>query len=330
MINIQLRRPSDGHTSEPRPFQLLPREVDPEGLARKRQKIEESCLDRYLRDNIMTSNIAHSSAPSTSQIDASITSTQSQACTNELVDPLFSNNKEKLQSLVRPGLSNWPRTSAASSVISGPTAPTTESVIDMVSHLYAASNLHLVNATPDPNCNINLPNDESFPKNLNTKAELISEAMKQIIKNSDLCIPYQHSINSLVSNSEHTLNNANFANNANNANNNVIVGNLSEKLDSLDLDIDPNDLMNDINFNNMMVLMDSGNNITFNSSGNINIDNATIASFQSNVTTGQLNNLNINEINDNGKNILFSSPPMSISQNELMINNHSCEGTGLL
>ena len=47
---------------------------------------------------------------------------------------------------------------------------------------------------------------------------------------------------------------------------------ITERMDSLDLDIDANDLISDINFNNMMVMMDSGNNITFNSSGNIKVE----------------------------------------------------------
>ncbi|XP_053201827.1 embryonic polarity protein dorsal-like isoform X2 [Panonychus citri] len=51
-VNIQLRRPSDGHTSESRSFQFLPKGIDPDGLTRKRQKVEESdCLNRYIKDN---------------------------------------------------------------------------------------------------------------------------------------------------------------------------------------------------------------------------------------------------------------------------------------
>ena len=50
-VQLQLRRPSDGCLSDPRGFQLLPKEVDPDGLARKRQKIEEGCLERFLREN---------------------------------------------------------------------------------------------------------------------------------------------------------------------------------------------------------------------------------------------------------------------------------------
>jgi len=49
----------------------------------------------------------------------------------------------------------------------------------------------------------------------------------------------------------------------------LVEGSLSQKLDSLDLEIDQSDLISDMNFNNLMVNLDSGNNITFNSSGNI-------------------------------------------------------------
>ncbi|XP_076316148.1 embryonic polarity protein dorsal-like isoform X1 [Tachypleus tridentatus] len=51
-VFIQLYRPSDGSSSDPRPFQLLPVNRDPEGLSRKRQKIEDGCLDRFLKENI--------------------------------------------------------------------------------------------------------------------------------------------------------------------------------------------------------------------------------------------------------------------------------------
>lgn len=54
-VQLQLRRPSDGFTSDPRPFELLPCEVDPDGLTRKRQKIGES---NVFRDNFMMTNIS--------------------------------------------------------------------------------------------------------------------------------------------------------------------------------------------------------------------------------------------------------------------------------
>jgi len=55
---IQLRRPSDGATSEPRHFQYLPLDSDAEILKRKRQRLIESNGSRridFLRDNIFES-----------------------------------------------------------------------------------------------------------------------------------------------------------------------------------------------------------------------------------------------------------------------------------
>ncbi|XP_023240428.1 embryonic polarity protein dorsal-like [Centruroides sculpturatus] len=46
-VNVQLVRPSNNEKSLPRPFQLLPLEPDPEGLVRKRLKIEGGCLHRF-------------------------------------------------------------------------------------------------------------------------------------------------------------------------------------------------------------------------------------------------------------------------------------------
>jgi Rel/ankyrin family protein len=57
-VQLQLRRPSDGCLSEARGFQLLPKEVDPDGLARKRQKIDEGCLERFLRENSIITGVS--------------------------------------------------------------------------------------------------------------------------------------------------------------------------------------------------------------------------------------------------------------------------------
>jgi len=94
------------------------------------------------------------------------------------------------------------------------------------------------------------------------------------------------------------------------SNNNVVEGaQLSERLDSLDLDIDPSDLINDINFNNLMVMMDSGNNITFNSSGNI--------AEASGITPGSLNTPQLFDSGDHSKNLMASSAQMARLQSEL-------------
>ena len=59
------------------------------------------------------------------------------------------------------------------------------------------------------------------------------------------------------------------------------------KVESIELDIDANDLISDINFNNMMVNMGSDNNIiTFNSSGNIKIEgNSSLAHLNNDMQT---------------------------------------------
>lgn len=51
-IHLLLRRPSDGALSEPRPFTLHPKDRDPEAIERKRRKISEGYLDRYLQENM--------------------------------------------------------------------------------------------------------------------------------------------------------------------------------------------------------------------------------------------------------------------------------------
>lgn len=52
-VHLMLRRPSDGALSEPRAFTFHPNERDPEAIDRKKRKIGEGYLDRYLQDNVM-------------------------------------------------------------------------------------------------------------------------------------------------------------------------------------------------------------------------------------------------------------------------------------
>ena len=69
------------------------------------------------------------------------------------------------------------------------------------------------------------------------------------------------------------------------------------KVESIELDIDPNDLISDINFNNMMINMGSDNNIiTFNSSGNIKVEGSSGLSHMQPNTDLQTPMLNINNI----------------------------------
>lgn len=68
--------------------------------------------------------------------------------------------------------------------------------------------------------------------------------------------------------------------NANNAyqvhGNHNVENHLLEKFDSLDLDIDSSELLRDLSLANILGMMDSGNNITLNSSGNINMESSSM------------------------------------------------------
>jgi hypothetical protein len=203
LINIQLRRPSDGHVSESRPFQLTPRSEDTIGMSRKRQKTEESTgeLERYLM----------SSPPAQRDLNA--------------------------LNMSPPEFVRVPR------------------FVPKVK----ADMTHVVNAMPSQSM----------------VSEASSSWQPQEISHSQIpSLLIKKEPGSGMEASGYTPASGLFSKYNSSANNsNIVDGPLSEKLDSLDLDIDPNDLINDINFNNLMVNLDSGNNITFNSSGNIT-DNA--------------------------------------------------------
>ncbi|KAG8194583.1 hypothetical protein JTE90_013321 [Oedothorax gibbosus] len=57
-VFVELRKPSENKRGEPRPFQFLPMERDPEGLARKKLKVEERIdLERYFQGNVLSSSV---------------------------------------------------------------------------------------------------------------------------------------------------------------------------------------------------------------------------------------------------------------------------------
>ncbi|KAF8795964.1 embryonic polarity protein dorsal-like isoform X2 [Argiope bruennichi] len=54
-VFVELRKPSENKRGDPRPFQYLPMERDPEGLARKKLKVEDRIdLERYFQGNILS------------------------------------------------------------------------------------------------------------------------------------------------------------------------------------------------------------------------------------------------------------------------------------
>lgn len=186
-VQIQLRRPSDGHCSDPRPFQLIPRQVDPNGLSRKRQKVSDLDFDNFVM-------------PQSSQAQEQVVMDIGPAPPEYVRVPRFA-----------PKIKHEVPEPSSSAQASGCAWPSDQSSV-----VYDVSPAGLMDQA--------------------TAAVKKEEAMKYLPDNR-----------------------------------NLVDGQLTDKLDSLglDLDIDANDLMNDINFNNLMVNLDSGNNITFNSSGNI-------------------------------------------------------------
>ena len=232
-VQLQLRRPSDMQTSECRPFQFMPREVDPNGLSRKRQKLEEGPLDRYLIDNglLQPPGMPQAQGPLiVDQPDAGI------AAQDFIRVPRFSQKvKHELQDDHQSATTH-----------TGWVFPPQDKGKNEVFGF-------------NPNIAFGVPSDE--PQELQHKLNIKQEP--ELVASGGMRHP-----------------------------NNLAAEALTAHLDSLDLDIDPSDLINDINFNNLMVMMDSGNNITFNSSGNITTDP---------LPSGTLNTPHILDISDNNR-----------------------------
>ena len=279
-VMIMLRRPSDNQTSDPRPFQFLPRESDLEGLARKRQKVDEGAFERYLqhmpsppRDhspmNIVPSasppapftirvprlmpKVKHELDPSQQPIATHLTIPQAQ--------PTQLQQQQQQQTLANDAFAWTIGLDQAQQVQQQQQQQQQQPQVTFL--------------TPAPVAN-SLP----FVKQ---ETNILLTATSQLEKSSS---PFEGDLTPGPSYSNITKVTSHSPG--------LVEGPLTEKLDSLDLDIDPSDLINDINFNNMMVNLDSGNNITFNSSGNITDANTQGAS------------LNTPQIMDDNKNPLLS------------------------
>lgn len=222
IVQIQLRRPSDAQCSDARPFQLIPREVDSDGMTRKRQKLEEGCLDRYLRDGLLL-----------------------------------------------PRVPEVPLSSSATEFVRVP----------------RFAKVKIESEAPGWNFSSKVQESFSFGNEFATP------------RTSDFKEPE-------VRNKPHVKNEQSEPGNP-------VEGVLTDRLDSLDLDIDPSDLISDINFNNLMVMMDSGNNITFNSSGNITTDP------QPTQGNNTLNTPQILDISDSNRNPLASHVVEQISSSDM-------------
>lgn len=244
-VMVMLRRPSDNQTSDPRPFQFLPRECDNEGLARKRQKVEEGAFERYLqhmpsppRDhspmNIHAPPSVSPPAPFTIRVP-------------RLMPKVKHEIEHQSQQIITTHLT-VPQAQQHTQQISGDTFWTLG--LDQQQQQQQQEE-QVTFLTPAPVTNA-LPFVKQESNILLTAASQLSDKSSSPFSGDLTPGPSYSNITKVT-----------------NSNIGLVEGPLTEKLDSLDLDIDPSDLINDINFNNMMVNLDSGNNITFNSSGNI-------------------------------------------------------------
>lgn len=191
-VQIQLRRPSDGHCSDPRPFQFYPREVDPDGLSRKRQKLSDVTFDRIL-----------------------------------------------LPSPLRDPSAMGPAMNAPPVYVGVPR------VSPKIKH-------EILEPSSQPSCSNMWSVPDQPPILFNMPPAVVDQQAGSSVKKDDVM---RNKYMPIISSSAD--------------------GPLIDKFDSLDLEIDPQDLMrdyhfNDVNFNSLIGDLHSGNNITFNSSGNIN------------------------------------------------------------
>ena len=282
LVHLQLRRPSDMQTSDSRPFQLLPREIDPEGLVRKRQKLDDGSLDRYVRESTAMPNI-----PSVANVPSPVASPPMDA------------------SVMDESIPRLP----AGDYIGVPRMVKVKNEADNSSNQMASWNMHAVlkplqqsHLTPmlPPNSSFNFNPHLIFSNTPGPSSAVHDQHTGLLNLNPNIKLePSSSNSRNVQSNihGPHATQTADF--HSPNSNSNTVENALTERLDSLDLDIDPNDLMSDINFNNLMVMMDSGNNIQFNSSGNI--------AEASGVTPGTLHTPQLFDSSDNSRNMLASA-----------------------
>lgn len=350
-VQVQLRRPSDGHTSEPRPFQFVPNAAvdcmsEPQ-FGRKRAKVDQlQSISRYYRDqgafgtqpapsssssgmlmaecrvprlsspasglpSMITSsastaspagaqqsidNVAGIQSTSTMPLQASIDSndaffgnTHASSGIGESFGytPMFGKLAIKLEQNVdmsfytqaNSNISNsvsaaspqqqqsnqstlQPQSLESTHMYGGRTSSFQASALSPIeSGMDSALSPRTLNASTNPHINNSNQTNSSPTNNLMapglSPAMATGNALSPSMSGAQLCRPSPTQTNSMNCQSP-------------------VVGEaeqqITERMDSLDLDIDASDLISDINLNNMMIMMDSGNNITFNSSGNIKLE----------------------------------------------------------
>lgn len=275
-VQMQLRRPSDGHVSESRTFIFHPRPEDHYGLTRKRQKMDESAME-YLVASPSPITFTTAASPVGMQVTAGAVGG---AIGGQPLSPIPPPQPTVVSTAAfhtfNPPTEYVRVPRFTPKVKSDPIPLTVNQAVSISSGAQGTGETLQSSAqwTISPS---HLP-----PLPQNQATVVFSDLQSISVKKEPLELsggyPVQHQqsqqpqTQGLFSKPDQPTANSNNQGMTNNTNNSLVEGPLSEKFDSLDL-LDPNDLMNDLNFNNLMVNLDSGNNITFNSSGNITTSN---------------------------------------------------------
>ena len=229
-VYIQLRRPSDGHLSDARPFQYTPSSLEQcSSIVRKRAKFDS---------NLSTAN---------ENKKRSIGYEPQQQQLNEFRVPRLSLNPMQIDT-------NEP---------SGQQIGALQAPSFFLQQTDCGSPLG--QPTHSPESNQFAENANQFAENTNFIGDAMMSSGSGFVKNeSDLTEMGKHSPFAVPFSRASGSNRFPFG---------QIKEEPTVKVESIELDIDANDLISDINFNNMMINISSDNNIiTFNSSGNIKVE----------------------------------------------------------
>ncbi|XP_054165343.1 embryonic polarity protein dorsal-like [Oppia nitens] len=317
-VMLQLRRPSDGCLSDPRAFQLLPKEVDPDGLNRKRQKIDEGFLKRFMTEssylNVTTGGVGPSNVSPVSPKGEPF-SVPRYVSSNIKMEPLgltAIDSQNVFQTSTLPPLTSWQPSPQSATTTTTTTssqfmtlsphsiAQQSRSPMDMLLSQQQQQDYRL-QASPQSQTSQDNTTDylmATDPQSQSTLQPLSSTTLTPLFDISIGNIVQQYG-NSLPIDSN--MNNRNNANNLNinintlSNNNDTVSDEVMDKFDSLGLEgIDTSELLTDINFNSftstyMADMMDSGPNIGPNNQASSSL---------------QTPDLNTGTTDDNSKNLM--------------------------
>ncbi|CAG2110442.1 unnamed protein product [Medioppia subpectinata] len=340
-VQLQLRRPSDGCLSDARVFQILPKEVDPDGLTRKRQKIDEG-FERFLRDNSLSV-----SSPPTTTAPTGIASPVSpkrevihvpRITNNIKLEPLNTiQDTQQLQALSTSSMAqtSWsanPSQFISLSQIPQQIGPQMDVLLSQeyrqppqISSQQSSQTLSQCSTQSE----FLLPNIPNAIDMNATKSSKGSTTLTQLLTG-------QSALVGIDLNTGFTFNNANMINTSNTNTNtsnmnanaiqnvttncNTIADEVMEKFDSLGLEgIDTSELLPDINFNSfnstmMSDIMGSGPII-----GSIGNSRENLLNSRDNIlVTSTLQTPDVNTITDNSRNLMSNPQQMQRLQTKLI------------